>query len=107
VTDEPMESLTLAQIDQLIEQEDVVCVYLYTPICGTCQLASRMLEIVRELFLDVKFCKTDINYIPERAILWSIESVPCLLIFRNAQLEKKIYAFHSVPHLYETIKGLL
>ncbi|MBA2875665.1 thiol-disulfide isomerase/thioredoxin [Anoxybacillus caldiproteolyticus] len=97
----------MEQIDEAIEQEEIVCVYLYTPMCGTCQLASRMLEIVQELFPDIKFCKSDINYMPERAISWSIESVPCLLIFRNAQLEKKIYAFHSVPYLYETIKKLL
>lgn len=107
MTDEPMESFTLAQIDQLIEQENVVCVYLYTPMCGTCQLASRMLEIIKELFPNVTFCKTDINYMPERAALWSIESVPCLLIFRDRKLEKKIYAFHSVPYLYETIKTFL
>jgi thioredoxin-like negative regulator of GroEL len=102
-----MDSLTLAQIDQVIEHENIVCVYLYTPICGTCQLAGRMLEIVKELFLHIKFCKTDINYMPERAIEWNIESVPCLLIFRNGKLEKKIYAFHSVPYLYETIKSFL
>jgi len=102
-----MDSLTLAQIDEVIEQENIVCVYLYTPICGTCQLAGRMLEIVKELFPHIKFCKTDINYMPERAVEWNIESVPCLLIFRNGELEKKIYAFQSVPYLYETIKSFL
>ncbi|WP_044748594.1 thioredoxin family protein [Bacillus alveayuensis] len=102
-----MDSLTLEQIDEAIEHGDVVCVYLYTPICGTCQLAGRMLEIVKELFPHIKFCKTDINYIPERAVEWNIESVPCLLIFCNGKLEKKIYAFHSVPYLYETIKSFL
>ncbi|WP_111645521.1 thioredoxin family protein [Paranoxybacillus vitaminiphilus] len=102
-----MDSLTLAQIDQVIEQESIVCVYLYTPICGTCQLAGRMLEIVKELFPHITFCKTDINYIPERAVEWNIESVPCLLLFCNGKLAKKIYAFHSVPYLYETIKSFL
>jgi thioredoxin-like negative regulator of GroEL len=102
-----MDSLTIAQIDQLIKQENMTCVYLYTPMCGTCQLASRMLDVVKELFPSVTFCKTDINYMPERAALWNIESVPCLLIFCNGKLEKKIYAFQSVPYLYETIKSFL
>jgi len=101
-----MDSLALPQINQIIEQEGVVCVYLYTPMCGTCQLAGRMLEVVKELFPSVTFCKADINYIPERAIEWSIESVPCLLIFYNGKLEKKVYAFQSVPYLYETIKAV-
>jgi len=101
-----MNSLTLSKIDEIIEQEDIVCIYLYTPMCGTCHLAGRMLEIVKELFPSVTFCKTDINYIPQRAIEWGIESVPCLLIFFNRKLEKKIYAFQSVPYLYETIKAV-
>lgn len=99
-----MKEVTVNQLDELIQQEDVVCLYVYTPMCGTCQLAQRMVDIVEQLFPHITFCKTDINYMPERAALWEIESVPCLLLFRNGSQKKKIYAFHSVPHLYEVIQ---
>ncbi|MGX1983547.1 thioredoxin [Thermolongibacillus altinsuensis] len=87
-------------------EKEITVMYLYTPLCGTCQVAGRMVDVVKELFPNVTFVKEDLNYIPERAIEWQVESVPCLLIFKNGELVKKIYAFHSVPYLYETIKEL-
>jgi protein-disulfide isomerase-like protein with CxxC motif len=87
-------------------EKEITVMCLYTPLCGTCQVASRMVDVVEKLFPDITFLREDLNYIPERAIEWQIESVPCLLIFQNGELKKKIYAFHSVPYLYETIKKL-
>lgn len=38
--------------------DDVYLLYLYTPFCGTCQLASKMLTVVKEMLPDVAFYKT-------------------------------------------------
>ncbi|MBS2772278.1 thioredoxin family protein [Anoxybacillus rupiensis] len=101
-----MEEVTIQQLDELIQQEEFVCLYVYTPMCGTCQLANRMVSIVQELVSHVAFRKSDINYMPDRAVSWEIESVPCLLLFRNGEMKKKLYAFQSVPYLYEVIQEL-
>jgi thiol-disulfide isomerase/thioredoxin len=102
-----MKKVELPEIDDIIHKKDMACLYVYTPMCGTCQLAERMLQVVEELFPHIPFYKTDINYMPERAVAWKIESVPCLLLFDRGDIVKKLYAFHSVPYLYETIKELL
>jgi thioredoxin-like negative regulator of GroEL len=102
-----MKKIEPFEIDEAIGNEEIVCLYLYTPMCGTCQLAKRMLEVVEELFPFLPFYQTDINYMPERAAAWKIESVPCLLLFQGGNIVKKWYAFHSVPYLYETIKEML
>ncbi|MCZ0756585.1 thioredoxin family protein [Anoxybacillus sp. J5B_2022] len=99
-----MQEVTVKQIDEWIQQQEIVCLYVYTPMCGTCQLAKRMLDVVEQLFPDIPFYRADINYMPERAEEWQIESVPCLLLFQNGSQKKKIYAFHSVPYLYEVIQ---
>jgi thiol-disulfide isomerase/thioredoxin len=99
-----MKKIQLAEIDDIIDKEETVCLYVYTPMCGTCQLAERMMEVVEELFPRIPFYKIDINYMPERAAIWKIESVPCLLLFDGGNIVHKLYAFHSVPYLYETIK---
>lgn len=99
-----MKKLQLAEIDDILDKEETVCLFVYTPLCGTCQLAERMLEVVKELFPGIPFYKTDINYMPERAVTWKIESVPCLLLFDGGNIVQKLYAFHSVTYLYETIK---
>ena len=42
----------------------------------------------------------NINFFPEIAKQYEIESVPCLLLFKKGSLQNKIYAFQSVPYIY-------
>ncbi|WP_422122793.1 thioredoxin family protein [Planococcus sp. X10-3] len=78
--------------------------YLYTPMCGTCQLASKMLEVVTAAMPELPIGKANLNYVQEIAALYEVESVPCLLITENGKLKDKVYAFHSVPYIYEKLK---
>jgi thioredoxin 1 len=87
-----------------IEKEDQLFLYLYTPLCGTCQLAKKMLTIVEEAMPSLHIYMKDLNYAPTFAEKWEIESVPCLLIFKHGKLVLKKYAFHSLEHIYETLK---
>ncbi|MGN1400140.1 MAG: thioredoxin family protein [Bacillus sp. (in: firmicutes)] len=91
-------------LQEAIDKRESFCLYLYTPMCGTCQVASRMLEIVEEVFGRLTINKTDINYVQELAHRYEIESVPCLMIFHKGEHIQKIYAFQSVPYLAEQIK---
>ncbi|MFD4930679.1 thioredoxin family protein [Peribacillus butanolivorans] len=89
-----------------VEEGETFCLYLYTPLCGTCQVASRMLTISLELFPDLKAGKMNMNYVQTIAESYEIESVPCLLLFKEGQLREKIYAFQSVPYLYGVLKEI-
>lgn len=93
------------EIVKKIQTQGRFCLYLYTPICGTCQVASKMLTILQEIVPDIEFGKSDVNYIRPIAEEYMVESVPCLLMFKEGQLVKKIYAFQSVPYLLETIQN--
>ncbi|MGM9925052.1 MAG: thioredoxin family protein [Bacillus sp. (in: firmicutes)] len=94
------------EITERITSGDSLCLYLYTPICGTCQVASKMLAVVQEIVPSVELGKSDVNYVRELAEAYQVESVPCLLIFQAGDLREKIYAFKSVPYLLEKFKEL-
>ena len=94
-------------IEACLRKEETMCVYVYTPICGTCQVASRMLTVAKEIVPSVEIIKCDVNYARQLAEKYQIESVPCLLLFKKGQLQKKIYAFQSVPYLLENIQLLM
>jgi thioredoxin 1 len=79
--------------------------YLYTPMRGTCMVASKMLTVVEAMNSNISIGKTDLNYAPQLAEEYKIESVPCLLIFKDGQLQEKIYRFESVPHLLEVMSS--
>lgn len=78
-------------------------VYFYTPMCGTCQVASRMLQVVQQL-VEFDIGKMNLNFYPDLARDFEIESVPCLVFVESGQIKETLYAFHSVPFLLEKIK---
>src|SRR4051794_15761580 len=94
------------ELADFLDHEGIGLLYFYTPLCGTCQVASRMLQIVGEL-VKVTMGKMNLNFYPDLAKNFAIESVPCLLIIRNGEVQEAIYAFHSVPYLLEKIKSYL
>lgn len=100
-----MQELLDINRERLLSVEETKFLYLYTPLCGTCQVAGKMLRVVEQLLPQHNWLKADLNFVPALAEQYSIESVPCLLVIRNNKLVKKIYAFQSVPFLYESLKS--
>lgn len=81
-------------------------VYFYTPMCGTCQVAGKMLGVVEEI-VDIEIGKMNLNFYPGLAVEYAVESVPCLLFIREGEVVETLYAFRSVMNLLEKIKGNL
>ncbi|KOP80003.1 thioredoxin family protein [Cytobacillus solani] len=102
-----MQEWSRKMISEALAGDQVSLIYLYTPLCGTCQVAGKMMTVIKELLPNLPIGKTDLNYMPDVAEKWEIESVPCLLIFKNGMLEEKVYAFQSVPYLLNKIKSLI
>lgn len=82
-------------------------IYTFTPLCGTCQVAGRMLDIAKEVLPIVPLEKVNLNYAKELAEEYQIESVPCLILIKDNQIIEKIYAFHSVPYLVDRLKLII
>lgn len=99
-----MDEWSLQEIKERLERKEDFLLYLYTPLCGTCQVAGKMIAVVAELRPNLNWGKSDLNYAPELAEKWAVESVPCLVRITHNEVKEKIYAFHSVPYLYEKIK---
>ncbi|WP_227397173.1 thioredoxin family protein [Jeotgalibacillus aurantiacus] len=96
-------------IDQLnthIQTGESTAMYLYTPMCGTCKLAGKMLEVTAAAVKEPVIGKADLNYVESLAEKYEIESVPCLLLFKDGRLQEKIYKFESVPTLFEAFQRL-
>jgi thioredoxin 1 len=99
-----MKDWTREQITNLFEEKLSGIVYFYTPMCGTCQVAGKMINVIEATLANIKITKANLNFLPEIATDLSIESVPCLLFISNGVVKEKIYAFQSVPFLYDKIK---
>jgi len=80
--------------------------FFYTPFCGTCKLAYKMLTIASEVVHDVPIYKCNVNTMGKFVQMWEISSVPCLVYIRGNQIIKKQYALHSVADVYQDLKSL-
>ena len=98
-----MEEWTREDWEVQRKNAELAAFYLYTPLCGTCQVAGRMMEVVDELAKDIPIGKANLNYMEDLAVDYEIESVPCLLISENGEIREKIYAFQSVPNVVEKL----
>lgn len=99
-----MKEMSRAEWEMISKNAEITAYYLYAPMCGTCQIASKMLSVVEELTLDIPIGQANLNFEGELARDYEIESVPCLLISKQGKVQEKIYAFHSVPFLYEKLR---
>lgn len=84
---------------------DLSVTLVYTSMCGTCEMAKRMLSVISESMKDIAFYQMNANLYPDVINAYDISSVPCFLIFKRGVLVDQFYAFHSVSFLYERING--
>jgi len=102
--------MTIREIDETSLQHLIkdasgrVAVLFFTPLCGTCKLGERMLDIAELTGISVPLYKLNINYAPRLREHWKIASVPCLLLLEDGEPLLKEYAMNSVDHLYKLLK---
>lgn len=87
-----------------------LALYVYSPFCGTCRLAERMLTLLEQSYPQLAIASVNVLDASELVQAHRIESVPCLLLWGEDKPEResrpeKIYAFHSVTYMYERLKG--
>ncbi|MGN5882688.1 MULTISPECIES: thioredoxin family protein [Staphylococcus] len=92
----------IADITQNFDQ-DKHLIFGYTPMCGTCKVSERMLDIANEI-LDLPIVKADLNFHADFSEQYQIQSVPVLMVMSKDEELKRIYAFQSVPYLLENLK---
>jgi len=83
-----------------ILDEERFLLYIYTPLCGTCNLARSILKQIEMAHHKEMFYQMNAAFYPEFMQQMEIKSVPCLLIQTNHEIQEKIYTFYSVPNIY-------
>ncbi|WP_440109369.1 thioredoxin family protein [Paenibacillus sp. QZ-Y1] len=80
-------------------------VFIYTPLCGTCAAARRMLEIAEHLLPEGIISEMNIHDIPELVQQFQISSVPAVMLFDGEHdVPKMVYRMSSVEHLLGEIR---
>lgn len=101
----PLQELTEPEVlDRLEKSSREEAFVFFTPFCGTCALAEKMLEVVQATGKSMALARININYAPRLRDLWQITSVPCLVIIRGGKVSRKETVMQGVDHLYELLR---
>ncbi|MBC6138451.1 thioredoxin family protein [Listeria innocua] len=77
-------------------------VFFFTPMCGSCQIASRLVDVVLEAdSIRSNVAKVDLNYVPDIAQSLEITSVPALVKFKNGEPKDLTYKLHDATAIFE------
>lgn len=77
-------------------------VYFFTPMCGACQFASQLIEIIEQSDdWRQPLAKMDLNFVPEVAERLQITSVPALVFFEHGKAKRISYELGNVSSIYD------
>lgn len=97
--------ITEKELQQLTKMDVGRAAILFTtPLCGTCKVAEKMLEITAHVGVPSKLYKANINFMPYFREYWKISSVPALVCLKNGVYHDTIYAMQSVDSLVNKLK---
>ncbi|MFC4618418.1 thioredoxin [Camelliibacillus cellulosilyticus] len=85
------------------KDDDLQALFFTTPLCGTCDLAKKMLILCLET-LPSQAIPTYLCRVSEWQPFvqkWKISSVPCLVFAAGDTLVERVAAFESVTKLYK------
>lgn len=103
-----MKELGQKEVRRAIWEGCKLALFVYTPMCGTCAAARRMLEVAEHLLLEGVVVQSNINYIPELVQEYRISSVPALLLYNGENENPEIiYKMESVEHLLSRIRSVV
>ncbi|MDQ0190091.1 thioredoxin family protein [Alicyclobacillus cycloheptanicus] len=88
----------------LWQTEGPVVVFFHTPLCGTCKVGRKMLDVALAALPDIPAFACNLNAMPHYAQEWQIESIPCLVVVERLKVVEKIYAFQSAGHLFRVLQ---
>ncbi|ERJ13007.1 thioredoxin family protein [Haloplasma contractile] len=91
---------------QSIRNNQYVVMLGYANMCGTCEVAKKMLEVLSVNMSDITFNKINVNLNQLLIKEHDISSVPCFMLFKNGELFDTFYAFNSITFLYNRITSL-
>ncbi|MNW24148.1 hypothetical protein D3C74_08590 [compost metagenome] len=102
-----MKELTQKELQRSIWEGYRLAVYVYTPMCGTCAVARKMLEVVEQMLDTDILVQANINGIPHLVQEYQIASVPALLLFDGVSGNPRVvYRMESVQHLLEQVRSV-
>ena len=85
--------------EEVLNSEKPVLVDFWAPWCGPCRMLAPVLEQIASENPDIKVCKVNTDEEAELAIKFGIDSIPCVIAFRDGKQIDRSVGFTSKDRL--------
>ncbi len=100
------ETISTEDILKNIRDRKRYIIFGFATMCKTCDISETMLSVVAET-KHISYERINLNFYTKLINHYQIRSAPALLLFKNGELVKEVYAFQSVTYLNEVLEEFL
>ena len=100
------ETISTEDILKNIRDKERYIIFGFATMCKTCDISETMLSVVAET-KQISYERINLNFYTGLIEYYQIRSAPALLLFKNGELVKEVYAFQSVTYLNEVLEAFL
>lgn len=91
--------------EYILNNKELALVDFYAEWCGPCRMLGPVIEGISEEITNVKFYKLDVDSDMDIAYKYKINSIPCLILFKDGEVVDKSLGFKPYDDLIEWIKN--
>ena len=85
--------------EEVLNSDKPVLVDFWAPWCGPCRMLAPVLEELGREHPEIKVCKVNTDDEMELAVKFGIDSIPCVIAFKNGKQIDKSVGFTSKDRL--------
>ena len=103
-----VKKINAQEFESMAKQDDIAVVDFSATWCGPCRMLAPVLEEISEKLGDkVKFYNVDVDEVPQLAMAYRVNSVPCVVMMKKGAFVDQSIGFRPGPQITSWIESHL